>query len=91
LLRRRLAEPGNALLPPLADRLRRVFERRRNAVRERLGGVGELTGESADAMYRRLVRETIGAERKVIVLKQLFRKLGAPNVRRESATWLTTG
>jgi hypothetical protein len=59
------AEPENALPPPPADRLRRVLEQRRNAVWERLGGVNEFTGESADAAYRRLARETIEAEREV--------------------------
>lgn len=66
-LTRRLAEPRNALPEPLADRLRAVLERRRNAVWERLGGVSELTGESADATYRRLSQELIGAEREVFV------------------------
>ncbi|MCQ4080309.1 Na+/H+ antiporter [Streptomyces sp. RB6PN25] len=66
-LERRLTEPGNALPSPLADRLRTVLERRRNAVWERLGGVSEVTGESADATYRRLAQEMIGAEREVFV------------------------
>ncbi|MFI9719214.1 Na+/H+ antiporter [Streptomyces sp. NPDC052396] len=62
-----LADRRNALPQPLADRLRAVLERRRNAVWERLGGVHEVTGESADATYRRLTREVIGAERAVFV------------------------
>ncbi|MEU8961843.1 Na+/H+ antiporter [Streptomyces sp. NPDC048491] len=62
-----LADPRSTLPPPLADRLRTVLERRRNAVWERLGAVNEVTGESADATYRRLSREMIEAERKVFV------------------------
>ncbi|MFD7629253.1 Na+/H+ antiporter [Streptomyces sp. NPDC059851] len=62
-----LAEPENALPPPLAERLRTVLERRRNAVWERLGEVNPLTGESADDVYRRLAREMIEAEREVFV------------------------
>ncbi|RLU99278.1 Na+/H+ antiporter [Streptomyces griseocarneus] len=62
-----LADPCNALPDPLADRLRSVLERRRNAVWERLGTVNELSGESADDTYRRLAREMIGAEREVFV------------------------
>lgn len=62
-----LADEANALPPPLADRLRTVLERRRNSVWERLGGVNAVTGESADATYRRLSREMIGAEREVFV------------------------
>ncbi|MGW8329842.1 Na+/H+ antiporter [Streptomyces sp. NPDC055897] len=62
-----LADPRSMLPPPLADRLRTVLERRRNAVWERLGAVNEVTGESADATYRRLSREMIEAERKVFV------------------------
>ncbi|WP_284575687.1 Na+/H+ antiporter [Streptomyces sp. 2P-4] len=62
-----LAEPRNALPPPLAERLRTVLERRRNAVWERLGEVNPLTGESADGVYRRLAREMIAAEREVFV------------------------
>ncbi|MBO0513861.1 Na+/H+ antiporter, partial [Streptomyces beijiangensis] len=58
---------GNALPQPLADRLRTVLERRRNAVWERLGAVNEVTGESADDTYRRLAREMIAAERGVFV------------------------
>ncbi|MFJ2258029.1 Na+/H+ antiporter [Streptomyces sp. NPDC087844] len=68
---RRLAElltdERNALPPPLADRLRTVLERRRNAVWERLGQVNTVTGETADDTYRRLSREMIGAERAVFV------------------------
>ncbi|MGW0395992.1 Na+/H+ antiporter [Streptomyces sp. NPDC003042] len=63
-----LEDPANATLPPpLADRLRTVLERRRNAVWERLGEVNPVTGESADDIYRRLAREMIGAEREVFV------------------------
>ncbi|PWI44630.1 Na+/H+ antiporter [Streptomyces sp. ICBB 8177] len=66
-LERMLAQPENALPAPLEERLRRVLERRRNAVWERLGQVNEVTGESADATYRRLSREVIAAERDVFV------------------------
>ncbi|MBT2453801.1 Na+/H+ antiporter [Streptomyces sp. ISL-86] len=59
--------PENALPPPLADRLRTVLERRRNAVWERLGEVNPVTGESADDIYRRLAGEMIEAEREVFV------------------------
>ncbi|WKD32666.1 Na+/H+ antiporter [Streptomyces xanthophaeus] len=63
-----LEEPENSTLPPpLADRLRTVMERRRNAVWERLGEVNPETGESADDVYRRLAREMIAAEREVFV------------------------
>ncbi|MEU5719451.1 Na+/H+ antiporter [Streptomyces sp. NPDC020403] len=62
-----LARPGNSLPGPLADRLRTVMERRRNAVWERLGAADPVTGESADDTYRRLAREMIGAEREVFV------------------------
>ncbi|MFD3533905.1 Na+/H+ antiporter [Streptomyces sp. NPDC058664] len=62
-----LAEGRNALPQPLADRLRTVLERRRNAVWERLGAVNEATGETADDTYRRLSREMIDAEREVFV------------------------
>ncbi|MFJ6724727.1 MULTISPECIES: Na+/H+ antiporter [unclassified Streptomyces] len=62
-----LADERNALPPPLADRLRAVMERRRNAVWERLGQVNPVTGESVDDTYRRLSREMIGAEREVFV------------------------
>ncbi|MEU3774037.1 Na+/H+ antiporter [Streptomyces sp. NPDC032472] len=62
-----LAAPENALAPPLAERLRTVLERRRNAVWERLGEVNAVTGESADDVYRRLAREMIEAEREVFV------------------------
>ncbi|MFE5869635.1 Na+/H+ antiporter [Streptomyces roseifaciens] len=62
-----LADERNALPSPLADRLRVVMERRRNAVWERLGTVSAVTGESADDIYRRLAREMIGAEREVFV------------------------
>ncbi|MDQ0940857.1 Na+/H+ antiporter [Streptomyces sp. V1I1] len=62
-----LADERNALPQPLADRLRTVLERRRNAVWERLGAVNPVTGESADDTYRRLAREMIEAEREVFV------------------------
>ncbi|MFJ3976721.1 Na+/H+ antiporter [Streptomyces sp. NPDC090021] len=63
-----LEEPENSTLPPpLADRLRAVLERRRNAVWERLGEVNPLTGESADDIYRRLAGEMIESEREVFV------------------------
>ncbi|MFC0599582.1 Na+/H+ antiporter [Streptomyces palmae] len=62
-----LADPRNALPQALADRLRTVLERRRNAVWERLGAVNAETGESADDTYRRLSREMIEAERQVFV------------------------
>ncbi|MBT2544012.1 Na+/H+ antiporter [Streptomyces sp. ISL-44] len=62
-----LEAPANQLPPPLADRLRTVLERRRNAVWERLGEVNPVTGESADEVYRRLAREMIEAEREVFV------------------------
>ncbi|AVH56584.1 MULTISPECIES: Na+/H+ antiporter [Streptomyces] len=62
-----LSDERNALPPPLAERLRAVLERRRNAVWERLGGVNPITGETADDTYRRLAREMIGAEREVFV------------------------
>ncbi|MFJ9820503.1 Na+/H+ antiporter [Streptomyces sp. NPDC101151] len=62
-----LSDERNALPPPLADRLRAVLERRRNAVWERLGQVNPVTGESVDDTYRRLSREMIGAEREVFV------------------------
>ncbi|MFL1900445.1 Na+/H+ antiporter [Streptomyces tauricus] len=62
-----LSDERNTLPPPLADRLRTVLERRRNAVWERLGQVNTVTGETADDTYRRLSREMIGAERAVFV------------------------
>ncbi|MFI1395067.1 Na+/H+ antiporter [Streptomyces sp. NPDC020681] len=62
-----LADERNALPEPLAERLRTVLERRRNAVWERLGTVNEVTGESADDTYRRLAGEMIDAEREVFV------------------------
>ncbi|MFE6284603.1 Na+/H+ antiporter [Streptomyces sp. NPDC057877] len=62
-----LADERNALPEPLADRLRAVLERRRNAVWERLGQPNPITGETADDTYRRLAREMIGAEREVFV------------------------
>ncbi|MFC8659186.1 Na+/H+ antiporter [Streptomyces parvus] len=66
-LRELLDDPHNSLPPPLADRLRTVLERRRNAVWERLGAADPVTGESADDTYRRLSREMIEAEREVFV------------------------
>ncbi|MFE1584826.1 Na+/H+ antiporter [Streptomyces sp. NPDC058737] len=62
-----LADERNALPAPLADRLRTVLERRRNAVWERLGQVNPVTGETVDDTYRRLSREMISAEREVFV------------------------
>ncbi|MCF3133535.1 Na+/H+ antiporter [Streptomyces olivochromogenes] len=62
-----LADERNALPPPLADRLRSVLERRRNAVWERLGQVNPVTGETVDDTYRRLSRDMISAEREVFV------------------------
>ncbi|WP_030681388.1 Na+/H+ antiporter [Streptomyces cellulosae] len=62
-----LSDERNALPGPLADRLRSVLERRRNAVWERLGQVNPLTGESVDDTYRRLSREMISAERAIFV------------------------
>lgn len=62
-----LADERNALPPPLADRLRMVLERRRNAVWERLGTANPVTGESVDDTYRRLTRALIGVERAVFV------------------------
>ncbi|MFJ8188871.1 Na+/H+ antiporter [Streptomyces sp. NPDC096094] len=62
-----LADERNALPAPLADRLRTVLERRRNAVWERLGQVNPVTGETVDDTYRRLSREMISAERQAFV------------------------
>ncbi|AXL90889.1 Na+/H+ antiporter [Streptomyces sp. CB09001] len=62
-----LADERNTLPAPLADRLRMVLERRRNAVWERLGQVNPVTGETVDDTYRRLSREMISAEREVFV------------------------
>ncbi|SES37113.1 monovalent cation:H+ antiporter, CPA1 family [Streptomyces sp. yr375] len=62
-----LTDERNALPPPLADRLRDVLERRRNAVWERLGQVNPVTGETVDDTYRRLSREMISAEREMFV------------------------
>ncbi|MFC9243619.1 Na+/H+ antiporter [Streptomyces sp. NPDC057136] len=62
-----LADRSNCLPDPLADRLRTVLERRRNAVWERLGAANPVTGESADDTYRRLAGEMIEAEREVFV------------------------
>ncbi|MGX1272289.1 Na+/H+ antiporter [Streptomyces phaeoluteigriseus] len=46
-----LSDERNTLPPPLADRLRNVLERRRNAVWERLGQVNPVTGETVDDTY----------------------------------------
>ncbi|MEU9556008.1 Na+/H+ antiporter [Streptomyces fumanus] len=62
-----LADDRNTLPGPLAERLRAVLERRRNAVWERLGQVNPVTGETVDDTYRRLSREMISAEREVFV------------------------
>ncbi|QSY51130.1 Na+/H+ antiporter [Streptomyces griseocarneus] len=70
-----LADEHNTLPEPLADRLRSVLERRRNAVWERLGAVDERTGESVDDTYRRLSREVIGAERAVFVALRDARRI----------------
>ncbi|GAA2721601.1 MULTISPECIES: Na+/H+ antiporter [Streptomyces] len=70
-----LADEHNTLPSPLADRLRAVLERRRNAVWERLGAVDERTGESVDDTYRRLSREVIGAERAVFVALRDARRI----------------
>ncbi|MFI0736921.1 Na+/H+ antiporter [Streptomyces sp. NPDC021100] len=70
-----LADDRNTLPQPLADRLRAVLERRRNAVWERLGAVHETTGESADDTYRRLTREVIEAEREVFVALRDARRI----------------
>ncbi|MER7759384.1 Na+/H+ antiporter [Streptomyces sp. NPDC097619] len=70
-----LADPANELPQPLAERLRTVLERRRNAVWERLGGVNPQTGESADDVYRRLSREMISAEREVFVALRDARRI----------------
>ncbi|MGA5700976.1 Na+/H+ antiporter [Peterkaempfera bronchialis] len=62
-----LADDRNRLPQALEARLRRVLDRRQNAVWERLGAVHHETGESADATYQRLSRETIEAERQAFV------------------------
>ncbi|MGW7421103.1 Na+/H+ antiporter [Streptomyces sp. NPDC054813] len=62
-----LSDERNELPPPLADRLRTVLERRRNAVWERLGQTNPVTGETVDDTYRRLSRDMISAEREVFV------------------------
>ncbi|MFF7336431.1 Na+/H+ antiporter [Streptomyces sp. NPDC008163] len=62
-----LTDERNRLPEPLADRLRTVLERRRNAVWERLGAGNPVTGESADETYRRLAGEMIETEREVFV------------------------
>ncbi|MFI9205086.1 Na+/H+ antiporter [Streptomyces sp. NPDC053048] len=70
-----LADERNALPEPLAERLRAVLERRRNAVWERLGAVDERTGESVDDTYRRLAGEVIAAERGVFVALRDARRI----------------
>jgi monovalent cation/hydrogen antiporter len=92
-----LAAPRNALPSPLEDRLRAVLARRRNSVWERLGGVNETTGLSADATYRRLSRAMIAAEREVFVglrdrgriddemLRTLLRRLDLEEAEAQSA------
>lgn len=62
-----LATEAASLPPALAERLRSVLERRRNAVWERFGGVDATTGRTADEEYRRVAREVIQAERAVFV------------------------
>ncbi|MFB8086399.1 Na+/H+ antiporter [Streptomyces sp. NPDC055992] len=62
-----LTDERNRLPEPLADRLRTVLERRRNAVWERLGAANPITGESADDTYRRLAGDMIETEREVFV------------------------
>ncbi|MEU2617450.1 Na+/H+ antiporter [Streptomyces sp. NPDC007157] len=62
-----LSDDRNELPPPLANRLRTVLERRRNAVWERLGQTNPVTGETVDDTYRRLSRDMISAEREVFV------------------------
>ncbi|MFF3749604.1 Na+/H+ antiporter [Streptomyces sp. NPDC002018] len=70
-----LADERNALPAPLAERLRAVLDRRRNAVWERLGAVNAVTGESADETYRRLSGEMIEAERAVFVELRDLRRI----------------
>ncbi|WKX72517.1 Na+/H+ antiporter [Streptomyces sp. XD-27] len=77
-----LADDRNALPQPLADRLRTVVERRRNAIWERLGAVNETTGESVDDTYRRLLRELIAAEREVFVRLRDERRIDDEMLRR---------
>lgn len=62
-----LREEGDPLPPPMEERLRNALERRQNAVWERLGAVTPTRGESVDAVYRRLLKETLAAERGVFV------------------------
>jgi CPA1 family monovalent cation:H+ antiporter len=63
-----LQDPRNRLPEALEARLRRLLDRRRNSVWERMGApVHEATGESVDSAYRRLTRETLGAERQALV------------------------
>ncbi|MFJ6212958.1 Na+/H+ antiporter [Streptomyces sp. NPDC092296] len=62
-----LQDDRNRLPDALEARLRRVLDRRQNAVWERLGAVHQETGESADATYRRISREVLEAERQAFV------------------------
>ncbi|CAM5322827.1 Na+/H+ antiporter OS=Streptomyces microflavus OX=1919 GN=Smic_56060 PE=3 SV=1 [Streptomyces microflavus] len=62
-----LADPHNSLPPPLADRLRSVLDRRRNAVWERLGTADPAAASRWTTPSRRLSREMIEAEREVFV------------------------
>jgi CPA1 family monovalent cation:H+ antiporter len=55
----------------LESRLRRLLDRRRNAVWEQMGApVDEETGESVDSAYRRLARDTLDAERRALVAQR---------------------
>ncbi|MFG2567805.1 Na+/H+ antiporter [Streptomyces sp. NPDC048567] len=76
-----LTDERNRLPEPLADRLRTVLERRRNAVWERLGAANPVTGESADETYRRLAGEMIETEREVFVRLRDARRIDDEMVR----------
>ncbi|MFD8750331.1 Na+/H+ antiporter [Kitasatospora sp. NPDC059577] len=66
-----LEDPRNRVPEAMETRLRRMMERRRNGVWERMGSpVHEETGESVDAAYRRLARETLDAERVALVAQR---------------------
>ncbi|MFB6891537.1 Na+/H+ antiporter [Kitasatospora sp. NPDC056327] len=66
-----LEDPRNRIPEAMETRLRRLMERRRNGVWERMGSpVHEETGESVDAAYRRLARETLDAERIALVAQR---------------------
>jgi CPA1 family monovalent cation:H+ antiporter len=66
-----LQDPRNRVPEVLEHRLRRLLDRRRNAVWERMGApVDEETGESVDSAYRRLARETLDAERRALVAQR---------------------